>query len=46
VEAFRLGVFKAEFGWQLGYRHGVLAALISTIYLCCGGTTVELPTER
>jgi transposase len=29
-----------------GYGHHSAAALISMIYLCCGGITVELPTER
>jgi transposase len=29
-----------------GYGHHAAAALISMIYLCCGGITVNLPTER
>lgn len=29
-----------------GYGHHSAAALISMIYLCCGGISVELPTER
>jgi transposase len=29
-----------------GYGHRSAAALISMIYLCCGGITVRLPTER
>jgi transposase len=29
-----------------GYGHRSLPALIAMIYLCCGGITVELPTER
>ena len=29
-----------------GYEHHSPAALISMIYLCCGGITVELPTRR
>src|SRR5215207_3068519 len=29
-----------------GYGHHSAAALISMIYLCCGGITVQLPTER
>ena len=29
-----------------GYGHHSAAALISMIYLCCGGIIVELPTER
>lgn len=29
-----------------GYGHHTAAALIAMIYLCCGGITVELPTER
>jgi transposase len=29
-----------------GYGHHSAAALISMIYLCCGGMTVQLPTER
>jgi len=29
-----------------GYGHHSPAALISMIYLCCGGITVELPTGR
>lgn len=29
-----------------GYGHHSAAALIAMIYLCCGGITVELPTER
>lgn len=29
-----------------GYGHHSAAAVISMIYLCCGGITVELPTER
>ena len=29
-----------------GYGHHSAPALISMIYLCCGGITVELPTER
>ncbi len=29
-----------------GYGHHSAAALISMIYLCCGGITVKLPTER
>jgi transposase len=29
-----------------GYGHHSAAALISMIYFCCGGITVQLPTER
>lgn len=29
-----------------GYGHHSAAALISMIYLCCGGITIQLPTER
>jgi transposase len=29
-----------------GYGHHTATALIAMIYLCCGGITVELPTER
>lgn len=29
-----------------GYGHHSAAALISMIYLCCGGITVQVPTER
>jgi transposase len=29
-----------------GYGHHSAAAVIAMIYLCCGGVTVELPTER
>jgi transposase len=29
-----------------GYGHHSAAALIATIYLCCGGITIHLPTER
>jgi hypothetical protein len=29
-----------------GYGHHSAAALISMIYLCCGGITVQLPTGR
>lgn len=29
-----------------GYGHHTAAALIAMIYLCCGGVTVELPTDR
>jgi transposase len=29
-----------------GYGHHSAAALIAMIYLCCGGITVRLPTER
>jgi transposase len=29
-----------------GYGHHSAAALISMIYLCCGGIAVQLPTER
>jgi transposase len=29
-----------------GYGHHSAAAVISMIYLCCGGITVQLPTER
>jgi transposase len=29
-----------------GYGHHSAAALIAMIYLCCGGITVTLPTER
>jgi len=29
-----------------GYGHHSAAAVISMIYLCCGGITVELPTGR
>jgi transposase len=29
-----------------GYGHHSAAAVISMIYLCCGGITVRLPTER
>ncbi len=29
-----------------GYGHHSAAAVISMIYLCCGGITVELPTEK
>lgn len=28
-----------------GYGHHTAAALIGMIYLCCGGITVQLPTE-
>ena len=28
-----------------GYGHHSAAAVISMIYLCCGGITVRLPTE-
>ncbi len=28
-----------------GYGHHTPAALIAMIYLCCGGITVQLPTE-
>ncbi len=29
-----------------GYGHHSAAAVIAMIYLCCGGITVQLPTER
>jgi len=29
-----------------GYGHHSAAAVISMIYLCCGGMAVQLPTER
>jgi len=29
-----------------GYGHHSATALIAMIYLCCGGITIELPTER
>jgi len=29
-----------------GYGHHSAAALIAMIYLCCGGLTIRLPTER
>ena len=29
-----------------GYGHHTAAALISMIYLCCGGITIQLPTQR
>jgi transposase len=29
-----------------GYGHHSSAAVIAMIYLCCGGITVELPTDR
>jgi transposase len=29
-----------------GYGHHSAAAIIAMIYLCCGGITVELPTQR
>jgi transposase len=29
-----------------GYGHHSPAAIIAMIYLCCGGITIELPTER
>ncbi len=29
-----------------GYGHHSAAAVIAMIYLCCGGVTVELPTDR
>jgi transposase len=29
-----------------GYRHHSAAAIIAMIYLCCGGLTITLPTER
>lgn len=29
-----------------GYGHHTATALIAMIYLCCGGITVELPTQR
>jgi transposase len=29
-----------------GYGHHSAAAVIAMIYLCCGGITIELPTER
>ena len=29
-----------------GYGHHTPAALIAMIYLCCGGITVQLPTQR
>lgn len=29
-----------------GYGHHSAAALIAMIYLCCGGITIELPTQR
>lgn len=29
-----------------GYGHHSAAALIAMIYLCCGGVTIKLPTER
>jgi hypothetical protein len=29
-----------------GYGHHSAGAVIAMIYLCCGGITIELPTER
>jgi transposase len=29
-----------------GYGHHSAAALIAMVYLCCGGLTIQLPTER
>ncbi len=29
-----------------GYGHHSAAAVIAMIYLCCGGLTIRLPTER
>jgi transposase len=29
-----------------GYGHHSATALMGMIYLCCGGITIELPTER
>jgi len=29
-----------------GYGHHTAAAVIAMIYLCCGGITITLPTER
>ena len=29
-----------------GYGHHSAAALIAMIYLCCGGLTIQLPTQR
>jgi len=29
-----------------GYGHHTATALIAMIYLCCGGITVQLPTQR
>ena len=29
-----------------GYGHHSAAAVIAMIYLCCGGITIELPTDR
>lgn len=29
-----------------GYGHHTATALIAMIYLCCGGITIQLPTER
>ena len=29
-----------------GYGHHTATTLIAMIYLCCGGITVQLPTER
>ena len=29
-----------------GYGHHTAAALIAMIYLCCGGLTIQLPTQR
>jgi transposase len=29
-----------------GYGHHSAAAVIGMIYLCCGGITITLPTER
>ena len=29
-----------------GYSHHSPSALIAMIYLCCGGITIELPTDR
>jgi transposase len=31
---------------HVGYGHHSAAALIAMIYLCCGGLTIQLPTER
>ena len=29
-----------------GYGHHSATALIAMIYLCCGGITIQLPTQR
>ncbi len=37
---------KIRFINHRGYGHPSAAALIAMIYLCCGGLTIQLPTER